>query len=157
MRLLALILSCFIAAQAWAAGDCQFVKIGSFEIKQERGLLLTTGAISQQAIGIMLDTGASSSLILKSAVTRLDLESFDAPGRHIYGVGGESKAQMTTLADFTLGDAHRKDWRVLVAGEHEILGQDVSMILGDDFFHRIDVEFDVAHGLINLFDPKDCQ
>ena len=29
-------------------------------------------------------------------------------------------------------------------------------LLGNDFFHQVDVEFDLAHGAVRLFQPRDC-
>jgi hypothetical protein len=44
---------------------------------------------------------------------------------------------------------------MFVAGEYD-LGGTVGVILGEDFFHKVDVEFDLAHSTVRLFQPKDC-
>jgi hypothetical protein len=36
------------------------------------------------------------------------------------------------------------------------LGDNVAFLLGDDFFHTVDVEFDLAHGAVRLFQARDC-
>lgn len=44
---------------------------------------------------------------------------------------------------------------MLVAGEHDP-GYDVAVLLGEDFFDQVDLEFDLAHKAVRLFQPKDC-
>ena len=39
---------------------------------------------------------------------------------------------------------------MLVAGEHDF-GGDVAVILGEDFFRQADIEFDLAHDTVRLF------
>jgi hypothetical protein len=50
----------------------------------------------------------------------------------------------------------QRDFRILVAGEHDF-GADVAVVLGEDFFRRFDVEFDLPHGAVRLFKTRDCQ
>jgi hypothetical protein len=49
----------------------------------------------------------------------------------------------------------RRGWQLIVAGARE-LAPGVDVILGDDFFHNVDVEFDLAHDAVRLFQAKDC-
>jgi len=42
-----------------------------------------------------------------------------------------------------------------VAGERD-LGDGVAVALGEDFFQNVDVEFDLAHGMVRLFKPVKC-
>jgi len=44
---------------------------------------------------------------------------------------------------------------MLVAGEHDP-GNNVALILGEDFFQQTDVEFDLSHNSVRLFQPLDC-
>ena len=57
--------------------------------------------------------------------------------------------------EFRLGQVAQKELRILVAGEHDP-GDDVGVLLGEDFFQRFDVEFDLAHQAVRLFQPKEC-
>jgi hypothetical protein len=43
----------------------------------------------------------------------------------------------------------------MVAGERDF-GGDAAFLLGEDFFQQADVEFDLAHNAVRLFQPKDC-
>jgi len=51
----------------------------------------------------------------------------------------------------------RKHWEVLVAGEQGFRDSDVAVLLGDDFFQQVDVEFDLAHNAVRLYETKDCE
>jgi hypothetical protein len=138
-----------------AASDCKWLRIAEWPIRLERNKLIVDGTINGQKIGILLDTGAERSLILRSAAIRLGLTLRRARGLRLFGLGGETEVQTAHLDEFKIGDATHKNWQVIVAGEGD-LGGDVALLLGDDFFHRVDVEFDLAHGAVRLFQPKDC-
>jgi predicted aspartyl protease len=138
-----------------APSDCKLLRIAEWPIRLERNKLIVDGTINGQKIGILLDTGAERSLILRSAAVRLGLTLRRARGLRFFGLGGETEVQTAHLDEFKIGDATRKNWQVIVAGEHD-LGGEVALLLGDDFFHGADVEFDLAHGAVRLFQPKDC-
>jgi len=120
---------------------------------RERAIL--DGHINGKKAGIFVDTGAWTSLIQRAAAIRLGLERTPARGWIVRGVGGETMAELATIDELRIGEATRRGWRVLVAGEHD-LGRDISLILGDDFFEQVDVEFDIPHSAIRLFQPQGC-
>jgi predicted aspartyl protease len=155
--LAALIVTVFAAVSttAAAAPKCKMVQIADLPVRLERNHLYVDGAINGQKIAIMLDTGGQRSLIPRSAAARLGLRRQELKGYRIYGVGGETRVEAADVDEFKLGDATRKGWRVIVAGERDF-GENVAFVLGDDFFQQVDVEFDLAHGAVRLFQPKDC-
>jgi predicted aspartyl protease len=140
---------------AAAPSKCQMVRLAEWPVRAARNALIVDGAINGKHVGIMLDTGAGSTMILRSAAVQLGLTRQPAGGSPTYGVGGASDVEVTTVDEFTIGDATRKGWQMYVAGEHD-LGGDVGVVLGDDFFHKVDVEFDLAHNVVRLYQPKDC-
>ncbi|TMH06743.1 MAG: hypothetical protein E6H67_05495 [Betaproteobacteria bacterium] len=133
----------------------RMVQIADLPVRLERNRLIVDGAINGQKIGIMLDTGAELSLIPRSAAVRLGLSRQEVRGYRMVGVGGETHVEAAFVDEFKIGQATRKGWRVIVAGERD-LGENVGFILGNDFFHQVDVEFDLAHGAVRLFQPRDC-
>ena len=151
--------ACALALAGLAQADvpaCTLVKIADLPIRVVRNKLIADGTINGQKTGILIDTGAMMTLILRPATERLGLQRQEARGYRIFGVGGETKAESVLIDDFRLGQASRKGWRMLVAGEHAI-GEDAAVILGEDFFSQVDVEFDLAHDAVRLFQPKNCQ
>jgi len=86
----------------------------------------------------------------------LGLTRYQAPGRSVIGIGGESHAEYVHIDEFRLGQGVRKNWEVLVAGEHGF-DSDTAVILGDEFFQQVDVEFDLPHNAVRLYQTQDCE
>ena len=143
------------ATPLFAAANCKLKQIGEWRVKPHSGRLIVDGEINGQKIGVLLDTGAQNSVILRAAADRLGLTRQTAPGYRAYGVGGETYVEYTVLDEMKLGQAARRNWRVLVLGERE-LGQDHALLLGYDFFQQVDIEFDLPNDTVRLFQAEDC-
>jgi predicted aspartyl protease len=135
---------------------CRLLKIVDWPVRFVRNHVVVDGAINGQKIGIILDTGAQRSVILRSSAVRLDLPRREALGYRFYGVGGESKVEIATVDDFKLGAVSTKDMQLFVAGESDF-GEGGDVLLGEDFLQRFDVEFDLPNRAVRLFQPKDCE
>jgi clan AA aspartic protease (TIGR02281 family) len=150
-RILALL--CMIAAVPLAQAKCQLARVAEWPVKLERNRPLIDGAINGQPVGVLLDTGASRTVMTRSAAERLGLERVDAR-ISFHGVGGRSRAELTEIDEFRLGGTVQKKWPVLVIGEQPM--GDVAVILGEDFFENLDLELDFANKVVRLFQPQDC-
>jgi predicted aspartyl protease len=140
---------------AGAESACKMLQIVELPVRVVKNKLIVDGAVNGQKIGIVLDTGAATTLMLRHATDRLGLARREARGYRMFGAGGETTAESVLIEDFRLGQASRKGWRMLVAGEHDF-GDDAAVLLGEDFFDQVDVEFDLAHNVVRLFQPKNC-
>jgi predicted aspartyl protease len=146
----------FAATAAEAApADCKFVRLAEWPVRLERNQVLVDGSINGQSVDIKLDTGSTRTLILHSAAARLGLTLRRTRGR-MFGVGGETDLDVAYVEEFKIGEIARENWRMLVAGEHDRRGS-IAVLLGEDFFHTLDIEFDLAHRAVRLFQPKDCE
>jgi predicted aspartyl protease len=143
-----------LADGAAAEGKCKMGRIAEWPLRAAGRVPVTDGEINGQKIGILLDTGAELNLILRSAARTLGLTRQGA-GR-VFGVGGESHAEVTQVDELRIGQTVWKNWRVRVAGEGGF-GSDVAVLLGDPFFEQVDVEFDLAHNAVRLYQAKDCE
>ncbi|TMH66783.1 MAG: hypothetical protein E6H55_01165 [Betaproteobacteria bacterium] len=139
-----------------APSECKFMRIAEWPVRLEHNKLIVDGAINGRKIGIMLDTGAGQSLILRSAAIRLGLTLRRASRYRLFGLGGETDVEVAQLDEFKIGQATHKNWQVIVAGERDF-GDDVTFLLGEDFFHKVDVEFDLAARAVRLYQSKDCE
>jgi predicted aspartyl protease len=137
------------------AAQCTMASVAAWPVRLEHGHLLVDGTINARKIGAMLDTGGGT-LILRPAAQRLGLVTREVRGRRAFGVGGETHVQSTRVDELTIGKMTRTNWRVMVAGENA-LGGAVDVILGEDFFDQLDVEFDLAHGVVRLFQTTGCE
>ena len=144
------------SGMAVAAGNCTMVKVDDMPVRVERNHLIVDGTINGQKIGIMLDTGSMLSMIFRPAAQRLGLARNSTRGYRLFGIGGETEVESALVDEFKLGQAALRGWRLLVAGERE-LGGNLAFVLGEDFFYQVDVEFDLAHAAVRLFQSKDCE
>jgi predicted aspartyl protease len=62
--------------------------------------------------------------------------------------------ESTTVEEFKIGSLVRTDWQVMVAGERD---SGVDILLGEDVFDKVDVEFDLPHNQVRLFQPIQCE
>jgi predicted aspartyl protease len=137
-----------------APSKCTLVRIAEWPVRQGSSAPIVDGAVNGQKVGVLLDTGSGTTLIVRSAATRLGLVSYDAQGHRMLGIGGETAVETVSVDELKIGDAVRKNWRMFVAGEQDF--GDIAVILGDDFFRQVDIEFDLAHNAVRLFQAKDC-
>jgi len=137
-------------------GKCKVARIAEWPLRAESYRPVFDGAINGQKIGILVDTGTDMSVVRRSAATRLGLTRYQNPGYRTFGIGGETYAEYVHIDEFRIGQGVRKGWEVLVAGEQGFR-DDVAVLLGDDFFQQVDVEFDLAHNAVRLYETRDCE
>jgi len=138
-----------------ASSGCKLVKVEDWPVRVQHNHVLVEGAINGQKVGVLLDTGASRTVIFRAAAVRLGVPLSGSTNDRLFGIGGETKVDLALVDEFRVGQAAQKQLRILVAGEHDP-GDDVGVLLGEDFFQRFDVEFDLAHNAVRLFQPQDC-
>jgi clan AA aspartic protease (TIGR02281 family) len=150
---LALILS--LAGSAFAAepAKCKFVLVAEWPVLLRNGSPIVEGEIDGKKVGVLVDTGAYLSLITNSAAERLGLET-RSTFEWVSGFGGSSRVLATRIEQIKIGNMVSKHLRVRVSGERPFPG--VDLILGEDFFEQVDLEFDYPHGVVRLFQPLDC-
>jgi len=133
---------------------CTLSAIEEWPVRLERNFLVVDGAVNGQRAGVMLDTGSTRTMMLRSAAQRLNLPLQRARNYRMFGVGGETAVEAVRI-DFSVGKSVRTAWQILVAGEHDF-GAGIDIVLGEDFLRAAEVEFDLAHGVVRLFQAKDC-
>jgi predicted aspartyl protease len=144
-----------MACSTHAAAGCTLAKIADWPVRLQHNKIIVDGTINGHKAGIMLDTGATRTMILRSAAQRLDLTRQTTTGVRMYGIGGETFVEVAQIDELSIGQNVYRNQRTLVAGEQDF-GDDVAMLLGEDFLQRADLEFDLIHHSVRLFQPKDC-
>ncbi|HKE38912.1 MAG TPA: retroviral-like aspartic protease family protein [Casimicrobiaceae bacterium] len=137
------------------AAECRMLQIGELPVRLAHNKLIVDGELNGQKIGVALDTGTTRTFLLRSSAERLGLRHDQVRGLRMFGIGGETNVESALVNEFKIGQASRTGWRMLVEGEHPL--SDIDVFLGDDFFNSIDIEFDLAHRSVRLFQTKDCE
>lgn len=148
-----------MTSEAWAdqTPGCQLARVASLPVVMKHNRILVGGALNGQEVRFQIDTGAQYTILFKSAAAALDLSQFDIVGKHIYAIGGEVAVREALVETLTLGKWSAHDWRATVAGDSPMwVAEKIAGLLGEDFFHNFDVEFDLAHQVINLYQANHC-
>ncbi len=143
-------------ASAVAQAECRLARVAEWPVRMDGRYIVVDGEVSGRKVGVMLDTGAMRTVMMRVSAVRLGLPRQPAPGVRMVGIGGETQVESTTVPELRIGDAARKNWSMLVAGEQDPVGA-FDIVLGEDFLSKFDVEFDVPHAAIRLFEPTGCE
>jgi len=140
------------AGTALAANSaCSYVRVDEWPVRFEANKVLIEGAINNQPVPIVLDTGAAATIITKSLAERLGLR-LRGSDQKIGGIGGQSDAQVVRIDEFRIANATRRGLRMGVAP-----GSGDRVLLGNDFFNQVDVEFDLPHRMVRLYRAQSCE
>ena len=154
---LALALFGLCATGAEAASGCNLVEKAALPVVMIGPRPVVSASINGRAGYFAIDSGAFYSLLSPVAATRMGLQVDDLARRvNIIGVGGPMDAQITTVRTFRIGALAIPDLDFLTGGgmlfDDQIIGA-----LGQNFLRQYDVEYDLANGMIRLFEPHgDC-
>ncbi len=152
---MAMVAGSLVAGEALAQSKCRFLKIVDWPVRLVGNHIVVDGAINGKTIGIVLDTGAGRSTIFRASAIRLQLPTQEARNMRIAGIGGESKVDIAIVDEFKLGEVATKDLQLYVVGEASA-DRAYDVLLGEDFLAGFDVEFDLPHNSVRLFQPRDC-
>jgi predicted aspartyl protease len=144
------IASGFVAAKP----QCHLDQIAEWPVRLERNQLLVDGAVNGQSVVVKLDTGTTRTIILRPAALKLGLALHRTRSR-LYGVGGEADLELAWIGELEIGGITRQNLRLLVAGGRD-RDEGIAVLLGEDFFQKFDVEFDLAHNAVRLYQPAGC-
>jgi tetratricopeptide (TPR) repeat protein/predicted aspartyl protease len=111
-----------------------------------------------QDVRLLVDSGASFSMISSAAVEQFKLRTGMAPfGLVMRGIGGSTVPSLATVKLFTIANVDLRNIEFLVTGNEVGAGSNSVGILGQNFLERWDVEYDLANGMIRLVRDVDCR
>jgi predicted aspartyl protease len=104
---------------------------------------------------LVADSGAFFSMLTPEAARRLGLPPSAMPrGAIVGGVGGRARVRVATAKEMTVADAPFRNVDFLVGGANALPSADG--LLGESFLDKLDVEYDLGHGVIRLFRNEGC-
>jgi hypothetical protein len=137
---------------------CAFDRKAQFAVRFARGLPLADAMIDGHHATMMVDTGASGSLIARDASDRLKLRTDLTKVYQIEGIGGTSFEHPVTISSLTVGDLTLPE-RTLMVGPFKLPvlnGEVPDGILGNDIMALYDVDLDLPHGRVTLYAARNC-
>jgi predicted aspartyl protease len=144
--------------QAAAQETCQLDRIADLPVRLSRGHILIPAAINDTAVQLVVDTGASMSMLTPSAVARLGLPTDQYRTTTIHGTGGTVVTHNSSIRSFRIGS---QDWlgssiatgRLPTEYTEEPL---VAGIIGADHLTEFDVELDIPQQRLTLWRVQHC-
>jgi tetratricopeptide (TPR) repeat protein/predicted aspartyl protease len=103
---------------------------------------------------MVADSGAFFSVLTPAAATRLGIKTRPAPGFEIRGAGGSESVAVGTVKDFGFAGLKLGKADFLVTGRN--MGAEVDGFLGQNMLGGVEIEYDLANGMLRLFRAKDC-
>ena len=145
-------------AASAAAADCTFTKVIDLPVTMRGRSPLADARVNGHDARFIVDSGAFFSVIGPSAATQYGMRIGPGPVGlgGVVGFGGRERTVRSTGADdFIFGrvDFHKVDFLV----NEQDLGGGVAGLIGENFLHFADVEYDLGNGAVRLFTAKGCE
>jgi clan AA aspartic protease (TIGR02281 family) len=142
-----------LAAPAPAA--CKLAKFLEFPVTMVNMRALTTARINDHDVEFTIDSGAFYSMLSGANAAELGLKTHIAPyGFYVIGANGAASVSVATVRTLTIAGASVHDVDFLVGGSDGFGGVG---LLGQNFLHIGDAEYDLAQGVVRLIKPEDCR
>jgi tetratricopeptide (TPR) repeat protein len=144
------------AAAGPASAACKLIKVAELPVTMTRAAQPVISAkINGVDARLVADSGAFFSMLSPSVVQKFGLNVGPAPfGLRLRGVGGDEDVRLATAKSFTLLTANFSHADFLVANAG--LGEEADGVIGQNLLNIMDVEYDLANGVIRLFKPEGC-
>lgn len=153
--LLGLALLGITATGAHAQPKCTLGKLAELPVRMEGLRPLVSVEVNGQPTTLMLDTGAFFSAVQGPTAAKLGLRLGPLPpGMSVRGAGGAADYKVGQARTFKFAQAEFGNTDFLVGGPST---GPYDGLLGQNVLGRVDVEYDLANGVVRLFKPQDCK
>jgi len=158
MTIRALLLALFAALPlARADAACVMQKVGILHVRVEDNRIFVPGTINGRKVDFMIATDIDS-LVLPNAAEDLHLAQMLGTRFLPFVYFEEIKIGPALVHDVTIDGVAARDTLFHIIGHRGDFGaQDKVAVLGRDFLHQFDVEFDLEKREVNLFKPQNCK
>jgi predicted aspartyl protease len=139
-------------------GYCRKESVASVPVRVSGGGFLVPARINGIDSELLLDTGASNSLLNEAAISRLGLQEDSLPGVLVTGVGGATVSRRARVEQLELGGYtwDSLDLTIVRFAHHFADALPVAGILGARQMREFDVELDVPRGRMTLWRVTRC-
>jgi predicted aspartyl protease len=156
--LLALMLAHTVGAAAAAGQDCRPAREAVLAVTPMGNVPIVTVRINGAAATFLLDTGAERTVLTAAAAKRLGVEPHYEYARRMRSLDSAVASGDATLRTLDLGGMALRDFRVLVGSVSlpMLAGKPLDGLLGADFFTSFEVDLDLEHRRVILYEPPPC-
>lgn len=142
-----------LSARAEPSG-CKMLQLTELPVTMINGEVTIEAEINGRPIRLIVDTGSDETLLFRRGATELGLALRHPTGVTFYGVGGSDVGLTARVKTFRVGALTATDEDLFVTSRSDM--GPVQGLLGAKFLMQQDIEFDLPHGKIRFFRPKDC-
>lgn len=142
------------------AAPCQITQLAEFKVSTDENRPLVDGEINGRPVKILIDTGASLSMMHSALAKQLDLKTETQESLRLYGVGGEKRVTMGRLRTLKFGNFILMNQEIaVVAPQKSSADENHSeiFVIGADLLSHYSVEFDLANHSMRLMKPENCK
>jgi clan AA aspartic protease (TIGR02281 family) len=151
----ALIALAFPPQPVHAANKCEMRKVAELPIDMRGSQPTLAVKINGKDARFLLDSGAFYSMISAATADEYGLKTASGfMNLKVKGIGGTQDARTTRVQQFSIGNIVLNDAQFMVAGSE--VGSGLSGILGQNMLKNFEVEYDLGHGIVRLFQSKNC-
>ena len=142
---------------AW--GGCTMARVSQLALQPSQGHVLVEATLNGGVARLIFDTGAFTSLLTETAVSRLGLVHMQGEEVRntlgvVSGIGGERTARFVTAHRVEFGGLHARDYNFMAA---DLPLRWADGLLSIDLISQFDVDLDFPEAQINLYRPTgDC-
>lgn len=154
-RLAVIVCGMCLCSRAVFAAGCKIGAIAELPVTMNGMRPTISAKINGEDARFIVDSGAFFSLITAPGAAQYKLSTEPAPFNLLLeGIGGTTRATVTTVKEFTLAGIPIKKVQFVVGGS--AFGPGVAGLLGQNVLRIADVEYDLANGAIRLMKPDHC-
>lgn len=138
-----------------ALAECRMVEMGRFPISLSGNQIHISGLLNGTAVRIFVDTGAAESLVMSSAAKRAGLKPVRDTRYRMGGVSGMTDVYRVKVDELIIGNfpVRNRVWPVIDTTGFD----DTGMILGGDFWSKVDFEINLAGKELVLWENENCE
>ena len=151
--IVAAVLAGLTPASAWAADKCEVRVAATLPVTMAGSRPMVSAKFGNKTARFILDSGAFYSTLSRASAQEFGLQIRNLNDFSITGVGGSVAAGVATARDFSLADIPIPKVDFVVAGSDT----GTAGLIGQNILGLMDVEYDLAHGVVRLMKVTGCK
>jgi tetratricopeptide (TPR) repeat protein/predicted aspartyl protease len=149
----ALLLGALVPIEAWAADKCAVGVLAELPVTMVGRRPMVSAAFGGKTARFILDSGAFYSTLSRASAQEFGLPIRGLDGFRVSGIGGDSSAGVAAAKNFSLAGIPFPKVDFVVAGSDT----GTAGLIGQNILGMMDVEYDLAHGMVRLIRVKGCK